>query len=71
MPRYTVTELAGPKVAGRRVEHGATIDLSENAARAELLAGVIVPTVEDTSTAPVAEATEATPTEKKQTSKKG
>jgi len=41
MATYIVTELAGPKVAGRRVSHGDPIDLTENEARAELLAGVI------------------------------
>ena len=40
---YRVTPLAGPKVAGRRVDHGATIELTEAEARAELIAGVIEP----------------------------
>ena len=40
--RYIVTAVAGPKVAGRRVEAGAILELTENAARAELLAGTIV-----------------------------
>lgn len=40
---YTVTDQAGPKVAGRAVEVGAKISLSEPEARAELLAGAIVP----------------------------
>lgn len=39
---YTVTDQAGPKVAGRAVEAGATITLTEPQARAELLAGAIV-----------------------------
>lgn len=42
---YIVTDLAGPKVAGRRVQIGETIDLTENEARSELLAGVITPVV--------------------------
>ncbi len=41
---YRVTDKAGPKVAGRRVQPGETIELTENAARGELLAGAIVPT---------------------------
>lgn len=41
--RYIVTDKAGPKVAGRRVQSGETIELTENAARGELLAGAIVP----------------------------
>lgn len=41
--RYTVTTKAGPKVAGRRAEPGDIIELTENAARAELLAGAITP----------------------------
>lgn len=40
--RYTVTAKAGPKVAGRRVRIGDILELTENAARAELLAGSIV-----------------------------
>lgn len=51
--RYIVTEKAGPKVAGRRVQVGDTLELSENAARTELLAGVIAPA--PSSSAPVAE----------------
>lgn len=47
MPRYTVTPLAGPKVAGRRVEHGDILDLTENAARAEILAGTLLPAIEE------------------------
>lgn len=43
MPKFTVTPLAGPKVAGRPVAIGAEIELTEFEARAELLAGVIVP----------------------------
>ncbi len=41
---YTVTDKAGPKVAGRRVQPGDTLELTENAARSELLAGSIVAT---------------------------
>ncbi len=55
--RYTVTEMAGPKVAGRRVQVGDVLDLTENAARAELLVGAIVPAAEGVV------ATEATETE--------
>lgn len=40
--RYTVTALAGPKVAGRNVKAGDALDLTDNEARSELLAGVIV-----------------------------
>jgi hypothetical protein len=67
MPRYTVTNLAGPKVAGRRVEPGETIDLSENAARAELLAGVIAPVVDEPAQAPAEDA----PATEKKTLKRG
>lgn len=39
---YTVTERAGPRVAGRAVSLGQSITLSTNEAEAELLAGAIV-----------------------------
>ena len=48
---YIVTELAGPKVAGRRVAHGDTIELTEAEARAELIAGVIAPHPAESSAA--------------------
>lgn len=41
MPRYTVTDRAPPKVAGRRVQAGDVLDLSETEARHEVLAGHI------------------------------
>lgn len=59
---YTVTKLAGPKVAGRTVSPGDKIALTEVQARAELLAGAIVadPTrVEDPFKAPSTPATDA------------
>ncbi|MGX5775547.1 hypothetical protein [Methylorubrum zatmanii] len=40
---YTVTDQAGPKVAGRAVSAGDTLALTEPEARAELLSGAIVP----------------------------
>lgn len=49
---YTVTAAAGDRVAGRRVRPGDTIELSENAARGELIAGAIVPTAETPAEAP-------------------
>ena len=39
---YTVTKLAGPKVAGRVAAEGETLRLTEAEARGELLAGAIV-----------------------------
>ena len=48
---YIVTELAGPKVAGRRVTHGDTIGLTEAEARTELIAGVIAPHPAESSAA--------------------
>ena len=44
---YTVTKRAGPKVAGRPVKKGETIDLTTHQAEAELLAGAIVPKGKD------------------------
>ena len=40
---YTVTDQAGPKVAGRVAAAGDTLTLTEPEARAELTAGAIVP----------------------------
>ncbi|MDM9647754.1 hypothetical protein [Rhizobium sp. S163] len=41
---YTITETAPPRIAGRRLEvDQKTIELTESQARAELLAGHIVP----------------------------
>lgn len=39
---YVVTELAGPKVAGRRVTKSMELQLTEEEARSELLEGAIV-----------------------------
>ncbi len=39
---YTVTKLAGPKVAGRAVSHGQELELTEAQAASELLSGAIV-----------------------------
>lgn len=39
--KYTVTETAPPRVAGRRVQAGDTIELTDTAARYEFQAGHI------------------------------
>lgn len=44
---FVVTELAGPKVAGRVVKPGDPIELTAFEARTELLAGVIRPAPAD------------------------
>lgn len=38
---FTVTEAAGPRVAGKRVKAGETIRLTEDEARSELVFGTI------------------------------
>ncbi|TPQ52398.1 hypothetical protein C2U72_03415 [Prosthecomicrobium hirschii] len=40
--RYRVTEAAPPRVAGRAVQAGDVLDLTEPAARFELLAGHLI-----------------------------
>lgn len=60
--RYIVTDKAGPKVAGRRVERGATLVLTEPEARYELLSGAIRPEpAKTTEDAPEIVALEAAP----------
>ncbi|MGF3027835.1 hypothetical protein ACQVP2_34210 [Methylobacterium aquaticum] len=49
---YTVTDQAGPKVAGRVAASGDILTLTEPEARAELLAGAIVPKGADSKAAP-------------------
>jgi hypothetical protein len=47
--KYVVTDTAPPRVAGRRVKAGDTIELTDKAARYELTACHIKPLLEETS----------------------
>lgn len=53
--RYRVTDTAPSHVAGRAVQPGDVLDLSEAAARFEALAGHIVPADVDPAAEPVEE----------------
>lgn len=48
---YTVTKLAGPKVAGQAAKAGDELQLTEAQARTELLAGALVEKTKDGETA--------------------
>lgn len=56
---FIVTELAGPKVAGRVVKPGDPIQLTAFEARTELLAGVIRPAPTDAAVSETSEAAAA------------